>query len=82
MGGVRVGEELGDDGGFRDDFSVVGERWHEAAWVDGQVFGCAGDGEVNLGFVNGGTNAEYGAEYVLCTVSNSMPSSLTAIWAR
>jgi hypothetical protein len=44
---VCVGEELGHDRGFGDDFAVVGERGDEAAGVDGEVFRGAGDGEVD-----------------------------------
>lgn len=44
---MGVGEELGDDAGFSDDGSVVGEGGDEAAGVDLEVFGCAGDGEVD-----------------------------------
>lgn len=47
VGGVGVGEELGDDGGLGEDLAIVGERGDEAAGVDGEVGLGAGDGEVD-----------------------------------
>ena len=47
MGREGVGEELGDDEGFGDDFVVIFEGGNEAAGVDGEVFRSTGDGEVD-----------------------------------
>lgn len=44
---VRVSEELRYNGGLGDDGTVVTYGGHEAARVDGEVFGRAGDGEVD-----------------------------------
>lgn len=55
VGGVGVGEELRDDGGFGDDGSVVGNGGDEAAGVDLEIFGGAGDGEVDDLFFKGET---------------------------
>jgi hypothetical protein len=57
---VGVYEELGDDGGFGDDFSIVGEWRDEAAGVNCQVFRCAGDGKINWNMLDIGLNWEGG----------------------
>lgn len=36
MGGVGIGEELGDDAGFGDDVVVVGETGYETALIVGK----------------------------------------------
>lgn len=66
MRGIRVGEELGDDGRFGDDLAVVGERGHEAAGVDLQVLGRARGAEVDDLLVK--RDAELG-EGDVCAVS-------------
>lgn len=50
---VGVGEELGYDGGFGDDGSVVADGWDKAAGIDGQIFLSAGDGEIDDLFLKG-----------------------------
>ena len=50
---VRVGEELRDNGRLGDDFAVVGDGGDETAGVDLQVFGGAGDAEVDDFFFEG-----------------------------
>lgn len=47
VGGMGVGEELGDDSGLGDDLAVVGKGGDEPAGVDLEVLGGAGHGKVN-----------------------------------
>jgi len=49
VGREGVGEELGNDEGFSDDFVVVLEGGDKAAGVDSEVFRSAGDGQVDWG---------------------------------
>jgi len=68
--GVHISQELRDNGGFGDDFAVVGERGDEAAGVDGEVFGGAGDGEVDVhGF-------EFNADFFDSDLSAVSPGAL------
>ncbi len=52
---VRISEKLGNDGRFGNDLPVVGQAGNEAAGVDGQVLGSAGDREVNDFLLEGDT---------------------------
>lgn len=53
VGGVRVGQEGGDDGRLGEDGAVVRERWDEAARVDLQVCWRARGVEVDDFFFEG-----------------------------
>jgi len=60
VGREGVCEELGDDGGLGDYLPIVGEGGDKAARVDGEVFWCAGDGEVNVDCLEIETEFFYG----------------------
>lgn len=50
---MRIREKLGDDRRLGNDLPIVRQAGHEAARVDGEVFGGAGDGEVDDFFLKG-----------------------------
>jgi hypothetical protein len=53
--GIRIYEELSDDGGLGDDLAIVDDGWDEAAGVDLQVFWGSGGVEINDFFLEGET---------------------------
>lgn len=60
MAGIRIGEELGDDGGLGDGLAVVNDGWDEAAGVDLQVLWGSGCAEINDFLLDGETKFSEG----------------------
>lgn len=55
MTGIRICEELGDDGGLGDGLAVVDDGWDEAAGVDLQILWGSGCAEINDFLLDGET---------------------------